>query len=180
MRPRNYTAKGLEKAVEAYFDSISREVEAKEKVDSGRRDSYGHIIWDLQVICNKRGEPVMLTEYVVPPCVGGLCAFLGIHRSTWANYCDPEQYPEFIDTTTHARERMRAWREEQLLTRKDVKGIIFDLQNNYGYREKREVELGATAAKTMAAASMPLSEREAVLREIAAAYANGSCEPEEE
>ena len=79
-----------------------------------------------------------VTEYLVVPSVGGLCEFLGIHRSTWAEYCSQE---EFSDTTTRVQGRLRAWREEQLLTRKDVKGIIFDLENNYGYKEHRDVRI---------------------------------------
>jgi hypothetical protein len=51
-----------------------------------------------------------------------------------------------------ARGRLRAWREEQLLTRKHVKGIIFDLENNYGCRQKHQVEWGPRAVKAMAAA----------------------------
>ena len=56
--------------------------------------------------------------------------------------------------------------EQQLLTRKDVKGIVFDLQNNYGYHDKKEIELGGRAAKAVTAASMPLEERQSVLEEL--------------
>lgn len=132
-RPRKYTPNTLKKAVNGYFDSISRLVPLTEKRNTGRKDSDGHVIYEEVPVLNRLGVQATVLEYLVPPTVGGLCEHLGIHRSTWADYCDAQLHPEFSDTTTHARGRMRAWLEEQLLTRKDVKGIVFDLQNNYGY-----------------------------------------------
>lgn len=144
-RPKKYTSRTLEKAVERYFDSISREIEMTEKVDTGQCDTFGHKIYEDKPVCNKRGEPVKITEYLVPPTVGGLCEALGIHRSTWAEYCNPDQHPEFSDTTTRARGRLREYLEQQLLIRsgRDVKGVIFSLQNNYGYADREEADLAS-------------------------------------
>ena len=58
---------------------------------------------------------------------------------------------------------MRAYLEEQLLTRKDVRGIIFDLQNNHGYAEKKEIELG-TGARAALQGTLPAEEREELLK----------------
>ena len=162
-RPKKYTPKALKKAVSDYFDSISRLVPLTEKKDTGRKDGDGHTIYEEVPVLNRLGEQATVLEYLVPPTVGGLCEHLGIHRSTWADYCDAQLHPEFSDTTTHARGRMRAWLEEQ---RKDVKGIVFDLQNNYGYHDKKEIDLGGRAAKAVTAASMPLEERQSVLEEL--------------
>lgn len=163
-RPKKYTALALKRAVDAYFNGISREVVVTEQVDSGQRDERGHVIYVPVAVKNRLGEEMRHVEYLVPPTVGGLCEHLGIHRSTWADWCDAKRFPEFADTTTRARGRMRAYLEEQLLVRKDVKGIIFDLQNNYGMSEKREIELGSSAAAVVAAGT--LSERKAALDEL--------------
>ena len=136
-RPKKYTKNTLAKAVDHYFGSITRIITAKELVETGKRDDKGHIIFEWIPIKNSLGEEAKVEEYIVPPTVGALCQHLGIHRSTWAEYCDPEEHPEFSDTTTYARGRIRAYLEQQLLTRKDVKGIIFDLKNNHGYSEGR-------------------------------------------
>lgn len=165
-RPKKYTKRTLEKAVEAYFDGITREVAMTEKVDTGRKDADGHKIFENVPVINKRGEQVKITEYLVPPTVGGLCEYLGIHRSTWAEYCDENAHPEFSDTTTRTRGRMREYLEQQLLTRKDVKGVIFSLQNNYGYTERREVDFGPQASRALTAAAVPMEEREEILREL--------------
>jgi hypothetical protein len=169
-RKKKYTKKSLAEAVERYFDSISRDVHVTEKRDSGRRDSKGHVIYEEIPVYNRLGDQVVITEFVEPPTVGGLCQFLGIHRSTWAEWCDPTTYPEFSDTTTRARGRMRAWCESQLLTRKDVKGIIFNLQNNYDYKERHEVDLSPGAAKAVATGNLSMAEKMALLQEIGADF----------
>jgi hypothetical protein len=175
-RPRKYTRIGLEKAVQRYFDSISREVTVTEKVDSGERDDKGHVIWEQVPIINKLGEEIRVTEFAVPPTVQGLCRFLGIHRSTWAEYCDPEKYPEFSDTTTRARGCLREYLENELLTRpgKDVAGIKFVLQNDYDQKERYEMELGEKAAASVQ--GMTLAEREQLLRQIGQEFADRKTE----
>lgn len=172
-RPTKYTRKKLAEAVDRYFGSITRVVTVTELIETGERDEKGHRILERRTVTNSLGEEAKVEEYIVPPTVGGLCQYLGIHRSTWAEYCDPEKHPEFSDTTTRARGRLRAYLEQQLLVRKDVKGIIFDLQNNHGYSEKRQVELGDRASRAVSTASMTMRERRELLEEIAREFSAG-------
>lgn len=169
-RPRKYSKKELAEAVERYFDSISRMVTVMERVETDRRDDKGHVIYERRPVLNKLGQEAQVEEFIEPPTIGGLCQFLGIHRSTWADYCDKE---EFSDTTTRAGGRIRAYLEQQLLTRKDVKGIIFDLQNNHGYSEKRHLELGPNANKAISTAGMTIGERKALLEQIGREFMPG-------
>ena len=181
-RPKKFSQKALREAVGRYFDSISRTVPVTEKIDSGSRDDKGHVIWKTVPVENALGEEAQRVEFLIPPSVGGLCAYLGIHRSTWAVWCDQEMHPEYKDITTAASERMQLWLEEQLLTRsgKDVKGIVFNLQNNYGYAEKKQLELGERAGRAVAAAAvMPMEERERLLAEIAREFGDGGESGEE-
>ena len=159
-RPKKYTKKGLEKAVEGYFASISRKVQVLDE--------------DGEAVCNDAGESIWVMEYVRPPTVSGLCLYLGIDRSTWQNYADRALHPELQEITAYAKLRLETYLEEQLLTReKNVQGLIFNLQNNYGWREKREVELGGETRQTMAdsaqARTRSISEKMAVLREASKA-----------
>lgn len=172
-RHKKYTKKTLAEAVERYFASITRIVTVTEMVDTGMRDDKGHKVYERVAVKNSLGEEARVEEYIVPPTVGALCEYLQIHRSTWADYCDHNLHPEFSDTTTRARGRLRAYLEQQLLIRKDVKGIIFDLQNNHGYSEKRELELGEKATKAISTGSIPLSEKKQMLEEIAREFAGG-------
>lgn len=139
-RQKKYTARTLSRAVDAYFDSITREVEVTERVDTGKRDRQGHQIFETRPVTNKLGQTVRKTEYLVPPSVRELCCFLGITIATWANYADPGKHPELAGVVREACERMKAWNERELVTRpgKDVRGIIFNLQANYGYGVRAE------------------------------------------
>lgn len=137
-RRRKYSKKALRDAVQAYFDSITRVVEIKERVDSGKRDSYGHIIWDLVPVKNKLDEVAKMTEYLVPPTISGLCLYLGIVSSTWSRWSDKDQYPEYREIVEEVREKLLAWRMEQVVTRKDVRGLIWDMEVNHGCGKKEE------------------------------------------
>lgn len=161
------SAAALDKAVKAYFASISRTVTAKEQYDTGEKDKDGHRIYAERDILNDAGEPIRYTEYVIPPSVGDLSEFLHIHRSTWNEYSDAKKHPEFSDTTTWARGRLRAWNERELVTRKDVKGIIFNLQNNYGMNASEEAEQAKNGdGGGGAAAALSLSEKLALIDEV--------------
>ena len=137
-RPKKYSKKALRKAVDSYFDSISREVEITEKVDTGKRDKYGHVIYDTVKVINKLDEVAKTTEFLVPPTLGGLCSFLKIDQSTWSRWCDKDTYPEYEDIVAQTRERLLTWRQEQVVMRKDVKGLIWDLETNYGCGQKTD------------------------------------------
>lgn len=140
--PKKYDdPKKLERAIDRYFKSITREKVLTEPRATGEKDKDGHMIYEQVAIVNALGKEMTVTEFIVPPSVYDLCLFLGISESTWNNYCDPTKHEEFLGPTTQARGRMRAWNERELLTRqgKDLKGIIFNLENNYGYKERLDV-----------------------------------------
>lgn len=138
-RSKKYnTALVLRRALEDYFDSISRVRQVMEERNTGERDKYGHAVMELVPVQNSKGEIMTEREYVIPPTVGGLCQHLGISRVTWSQYCNGERNPQFVEVTTWAREQLLAWREHELMTRpgRDLPGVMFDLQMNYGMSEK--------------------------------------------
>lgn len=141
-RPRKYTKARLEKAIRQYFLKITREEVVTVPEDTGELDKYGHKIYREVPAVNQLGEELKETRYLVPPTIGGLCLYLGISSSTWAEYADESKHPEFSAAAAYARGRIKAYLQQELLTRngRDVKGIIFDLQNNHGYREKVELD----------------------------------------
>ena len=142
--------KALADAIDGYFRSISRTIELKGP--------------DGAVICNDDGEAIRKLQFAVPPSVSGLCLHLGIDRSTWQNYCDGGLHPEFREVTALTRGRIEAWLEEQLLMReKGVQGIIFNLQNNYGWRQKQEVELGDKTRESIQPEGMSLQDKLAAI-----------------
>ena len=62
------------------------------------------------------------------------------------NYANADKHPEFVETITYVRGRMRDWNEKELLMRegKNINGIIFNLENNYGYRERTQVSVNGS------------------------------------
>ena len=154
-RPRKYgSAKALIDAVIAYFDSIS----------------YTEVMMrDGEPVLSDGGRPIKFRVYVRPPTVGGLCIYLGIDRSSWNNYCDKELHPEFEDITNYARTLMESYLEEQLVLReKSTQGIQFNLENNFGWKKKKEVEIGAeTRASMDKMSAMTLDEKMAAIRAAA-------------
>lgn len=103
-------------------------------------------------VYSQLGKPIEETVFAVPPTVEGLCAFLGISLDTFERYCNPEYHSDpkeaeiYCGAATRARERMREWNVKQLLMRsgKDVKGIIFNLENNYGMKEQIGAEINGS------------------------------------
>lgn len=141
MKEKRWRSAGaLEAAVEGYFRSISRTVTAEERGAP---------------ILNDAGEPIRYREYVIPPTVWGLCEYLGISRATWEGYCDPRRRPEFRGAAALARDLMQDWSQRALLSRRDVRGLIYILQNARepdGEGEDR--------------GSLSLSRRRAILEEL--------------
>lgn len=174
-REKKYTAKSFEAAATAYLDSIRRIKAITELVPTGELDKYGHPVLRAERVRDMQGKPMLRVEYVEPPTVGGLCKALGISRQTWAAYLSEGGA---LGAAAQAyREECQAWNERELLTRegKNLAGITFNLQANYGYGgQKQEIELGERATRAVAAPTLSLRERRELLEEIAADFAAGS------
>lgn len=145
-RKKIYTEKTLRKAVKKYFAGITREVDLTEKVPTDRKDDKGHVIFETRKVKNCLGKEVKVTEYLIPPTLEGLCTYLGIHASTWSRWTANEenQYAEFAEIIEDVRDRILAWKKEQVLVRKDVKGLIWDLEVNHGCKNPVDVRVSGS------------------------------------
>ena len=137
------TAKQLWDGVEGYFDSISRLEDVTVMVGTGKLDKYGHEIAKPEPVKNFKGEVIQERVYYVPPTRGDLCEYLGISRDTWTRYCDSDQNPQFEEATEWAEDRLRNWRDKELLKRssKMTPGLIHDLDLNYKASVKQKIEI---------------------------------------
>lgn len=129
-RPKKYTAKKLRTQVARYFDSISYMTQA--------RDAEG------EPLKNLLGEPLKQVRYATPPTLGGLCRYLGIDKSTWAEYANPDKCPELAPICREAKGRVELYLQQELVTREkgSLRGLEFDLTVNHGWVPKSAVELG--------------------------------------
>lgn len=154
-RPVKYSsAKSFLEAVENYFNSIS----------------YTHVYRDADgnPVQSNAGEPLMVCEYVRPPTIQALCLHIGIDISTWDNYKDAEKRPDLAPICRYAKSRCEAYSAELLLTReKGVQGVIFNLEVNHGWRDRKEIGVTGEIHGTLAGiGDMSLDEK---MRMIAAA-----------
>ena len=126
---KRYGPKSLEAGIDRYFASIRRTVTAVEKVETGEKGAKSFV---EQPILSDIGEPILYREYVVAPTLWGLCESLGISPAEWECLCDRGLHPELQEAVRRASGLMREWREQTLLTRKDVRGLIYHMQNRLG------------------------------------------------
>lgn len=111
-RQKKYTAATLGKACERYFAAITRRVKVTEMVDSGKRDDKGHVILIPVPVKNTLGEEVEVTEYIIPPSMHELCAFLRIDRATWSRYMgESEEFAAVGERGARAHEGLERARD---------------------------------------------------------------------
>ena len=73
-----------------------------------------------------------------PYTMSGLALALNLSRQALINY---EGRDAYVDTVKRARQRVEAQLEQGLLTReRQVAGHIFNLKNNFGWKDTQEVE----------------------------------------
>ena len=78
-----------------------------------------------------------------PYTVTGLALALGMSRQDLLNYSErtDEEGKQFFDTIKKAKNKIESRIEEGLLSgRYNSTGAIFNLKNNYGWKDKQEVE----------------------------------------
>ena len=147
-RPLKFkTKKELSDKIQAYFDFCKPHIaerpvlqykvreqrvdpKTKKKVwiirDMKRGESYNHII---------EGKEKYITEEE-PVSITGLAVFLDTTRETLLDY---QAKDEFSDTITRAKNFIHSYAESSLWKVKSVNGIIFNLKNNWGWKDQSEV-----------------------------------------
>jgi len=73
-----------------------------------------------------------------PLTMSGLALSLDIDRKTLLNYSNREKY---FPTIKKAREKVEEWVETKLYSN-NVTGAIFNLKNNFDWKDKKELDLG--------------------------------------
>lgn len=116
-RPKAYTdVEIMQQKIDSYFDSCFEP----------KRDKEGKILRDFD------GSAIMVQTK--PFTLSGLALALDIDRRTLLNYSKDDK---FFPTIKKARNKIEAFLEEQLITNGGT-GVIFNLKNNYGWKDKQE------------------------------------------
>jgi len=144
-RPLKFeSVKELQLKIDAYFDECDPHPELKVSyeysqitVTKKRKDGteYESLEDDRSVKPTSKEEWVV--SYQKHYTITGLANFLNTSRETLINY---EKRDEFFDTIKAAKDRVEEqW--ENLLIGSNATGPIFNLKNNYGWRDKTEQEI---------------------------------------
>lgn len=126
--PKFKTVDELQKKIDEYFESCFEEWWEEIEVDGGTR-------WVPRL--DRNGE---IKKYQKEPfTITGLALSLDTTRETLSDY---ESKPEFSDTIKRAKTRIENYTEKQLFDKqaRNMVGIIFNLKNNYGWKETQGIE----------------------------------------
>lgn len=126
----------LQKKIDEYFYNCdSHVIDTTEWVEA--RDYKGKLKKDE----NGLNYLVEVTHKVyteqIPYTVTGLALALGTNRSTLVNY---ETRDEFFDTIKRAKTKIEDFAEQRLFGNNPT-GTIFNLKNNYGWKDKTETDI---------------------------------------
>lgn len=73
----------------------------------------------------------------LPYTVSGLALALGMTRETLLRY---EEKDSFSDTIKKAKQKIEEYVETRLFVSGIATGVIFNLKNNFGWKDKQEIE----------------------------------------
>lgn len=120
-RPLKFkTVKELQKKIESYFLSCWTK----------KLDQFGNPVKDKET-----GEQIMVQ--FKPYTITGLAVALDTYRDVLIDYEDRDKYS---NTIKKAKEMCHQYAEEQLYIGKNPTGAIFNLKNNYGWRDERKIQ----------------------------------------
>ena len=124
-RPPAFTSpEQLKSLIDAYFDKCDARVSTR---------------------FDKDGEPIN-TLNPEPYTMSGLALSIGVDRQTLLNYS--KEY-EYFGTIKQARQKVEADVERRLLETSNQTGAIFNLKNNFDWRDKQETEHSGNVGTTI-------------------------------
>lgn len=125
-RPPKYkNVKELELLIEAYFRSCWEQ----------KIDMFGNPIFLKDKSGKKTDSPVMVQKE--PYTVTGLARAIGMSRQLLIDY---EKKDQFLDTIKRAKQMCEEYAERSLYVGKNPTGAIFNLKNNWKWKDKTETE----------------------------------------
>lgn len=167
-----YKPRELAEAVDRYFDSIRvvrplilEEIDYQKLPDGTygvTLDAFGHPKKKFFRPVAADGTPAVEEIWIKKPSMAGLCLFLGIHRSTWAEYGRKKAY---ADTVERARGRVEEYLAGKVLEKASAAGAKFSLQHNCGWKERQEISLDKVTREAVSK-QMSAQNKLELLREL--------------
>lgn len=136
-RPLKFeTVKLLDEKIAAYFadcdphmEEVSEWLEARDESGKLLKDEYGlNYLTEIFHKVMTKQKPYTFT---------GLALALDTSRETLLDY---EAREEYSDSIKKARDRCETYVEQSLFNNSNVTGAIFNLKNNYNWKDRSEVD----------------------------------------
>ena len=174
------TTRMLDKRIKDYFESITSErpmlrmvPELKEDADGKLcevLDEFGHTKMVFEPVIAKNGKQAIETIWIRPPSIIDLCLHLGVDRTTFYRWCNPDdpegETEEFRNIATHARGRIEAYLTARTEDKNAARGAIANLEANFGWKRKKEIGLDEQTQRAVAMTAMTTEDKLAALREM--------------
>ncbi len=133
-RPPKYkTVEEMQVLINQYFASCREEVWAH----NAKKDTWTPVL-------DRNG--IVETRQVKPYTVTGLAASLGMTRQQLVDYSTKD---EFMDSIKAAKSKIEQFSEETLYTARNPVGAIFNLKNNWGWKDKHETDVNLAGGVTI-------------------------------
>lgn len=129
-----YLPDELDAKIKEYFDSITISKPRTKKPNNPDMEADDDF---KEPVLNDLWEQILDREYVEIPSILWMCEYLDIVRTT---LCDYETKLDYMDTIKRAKQRIEKYNAEQLYRKEQVTGIIFNLKNNFDWKDKSEVD----------------------------------------
>lgn len=168
------TTRMLDRRIKDYFESITSErpmlrmvSELKEDADGKLcevLDEFGHTKMVFEPVIAKNGKQAMETIWIRPPSIIDLCLYLGVDRTTFYRWCNPDGEPEgeeeeFCNIATRARGRIEAYLTARTEDKNAARGAIANLEANFGWKRKKEIGLDEQTQRAVAMTAMTTEEK---------------------
>lgn len=123
--------------IDKYFAECYKQKHDRIKHTKKNEDESTDTYYTWEPVFYPDGQPVM--EYVQPVTITGLARRLNMSREDLINY---EKRDAFFDTVKEAKERVQDYVEWALMAGKaHPSAAIFNLKNNYNWKDKTESEV---------------------------------------
>jgi hypothetical protein len=132
-RPLKFkTVQELQKKIDEYFKSCW----------TTKLDMFGNPIY----VKNKEGKKTdeLVIVQIKPYTITGLAVALDTTRETLLDY---EEKAKYSDTIKRAKQKCHNYAEDALFIGKNPTGAIFNLKNNYGWKDMKETDITSGGEK---------------------------------
>lgn len=148
-RPRAFTeTQVFQQKIDDYFNSITISKPRFDKIVVGYEDEERKKpIYDEIPVLNNKGDQIIDTVYTEVPSIISLSHYIGITRETLNQY---KNNVLFSDSIKRAKEKIEIYLETELFRQQgQVTGIIFNLKNNFDWKDKTETEMSGNLNLTI-------------------------------